>query len=76
MASAAYSSHPEIPLPGNLQDHRCPACEALYRDTEELIRKVEAAETYAEAMKQEALAQEAERDRLLRLLFSSDPGEA
>ena len=63
-------------FPEKFRDHRCPACEALYRDTEELARKVETAEAYAKAMKQEALVQEAERDRLLRLLFSSGPGEA
>ncbi len=75
MASADHLSRSETPFPGKLPDYRCPVCEALYRDTEKLARKVEAAEEYAEAMKQMALAEEAERDRLLHLLFSSNPEE-
>jgi hypothetical protein len=70
MASADYSSPPKTPFPGNLQDRRCPACEALYRDTEELVRKIEATKAYADRMEQQARAQEAERDRLLRVLAS------
>jgi len=38
-------------------------------------RKLAAETKRAEAMKQMALAQEAERDRLLRLLASTDPKE-
>ena len=72
MASADYLSRPETPFPGKLLDHRCPACQELYRDTEMWARKLAAETKRAEAMKQMALAQEAERDRLLRLLASSD----
>ena len=74
MASADYLSRPEAPFPGKLLDYRCPVCEALYQDTEKLARKVEAVEKYAEAMKQRALAEKAERDRLLHLILSSKPG--
>jgi len=47
--------------------------EALDLEAEALIRKTKAAQARAEAWKQKALAQEAERDRLLGLLFSSPP---
>lgn len=75
MASANHFFHPKTPFPGNLPDHRCPACEALYRDTEMWARKLAAETERAEAMKQMALAQQAEHDRLLRLIFSSDQKE-
>lgn len=73
MVSADHCSHSETPFSANSSQHHCPACEALDLEVEELIRKTKAAEARAEALKQKALALEAERARLLRLLFSSGP---
>jgi hypothetical protein len=73
MASADHFSNSEIPFLRKLPVHQCPACEKLYLEAEEWTRKYQSAEQRAEGMKQMALAQETERDRLLRLLFSSSP---
>ena len=73
MTPADHFSRSETPFLGKPPEHRCPACEALDLEAEALIRKTKAAQARAEAWKQKALAQEAERDRLLGLLFSSPP---
>ena len=76
MTSADHLSHPETPFPGKLSDHRCPACEALYRDTEKWTQKLKAATEYADAMEQLARAEEAKYHRLLRQISSHQQEEA
>lgn len=75
MATADHFPSSEIPFLKNPSEHQCPACEALGREEEAIIRKIEAAQSRADYWKKKTLEQEAERERLLRLLFPSKPQE-
>jgi len=66
----------ETPFQEKHLESMCSACKGLYLEAEELIRKTEAADACAEAFRQKTLELEAERKRLLDLLFSSKLEEA